>query len=213
MDVTRTEEEQLEALKEWWKQNGTSIIVGLAIGISAVFGWRGWQSWQADQATEASDLYATLIVEVREQNRDKARAAANQILADYSKTGYVSFAALLLAKLDIEENKLDDAIKHLQLALDKAKSEEFEHLARIRLARAQLANQQPAEALKTLDVSNKGKFVATYQELTGDIYIVMNKPNEARESYLLAQSELNDPSGSNNAFLQMKIDNINLANQ
>lgn len=213
MDVTRTEEEQLEALKEWWVKNGAPIIIGLVIGLGSVFGWRAWQTYQVKQAEAASDVYTKLIVDVRGNDNDKARDAANKIMSDYPHTGYVTYAALLLAKIDVDNDKLDDATKHLQLALDKADNVEMKHLARLRLARVQLANKQPEQALATLDVSDMGKFVATYQELKGDIYAYMNKPEQAKDAYLLALSEQNDKSGRNNTFLQMKIDNIGLLKQ
>ena len=42
MAELRTEEEQVEALKSWWKENGKSLIMGVVIAVAAVFGWRGW---------------------------------------------------------------------------------------------------------------------------------------------------------------------------
>ena len=42
MDIHRTEEEQVEAIKTWWKANGTSVIVGVVLGVAVIFGVRYW---------------------------------------------------------------------------------------------------------------------------------------------------------------------------
>ena len=33
MEVYTTEEQQVEVIKEWWKENGTSVIAGTVIGL------------------------------------------------------------------------------------------------------------------------------------------------------------------------------------
>jgi predicted negative regulator of RcsB-dependent stress response len=40
VDVYTTEDQQVEALKRWWKENAKSILLGVALGLAAVFGWR-----------------------------------------------------------------------------------------------------------------------------------------------------------------------------
>ena len=57
MATYETEEEQLEALKKWWKENGRSILLGLLLGVLIIAGWRGWQAYQANRAESASTLY------------------------------------------------------------------------------------------------------------------------------------------------------------
>ena len=65
MDVYKTEEEQVEAIKKWWSENGKSIIAGIIIGIAAIFGWRGYENHTAMQAKAASMLYEQLLVASR----------------------------------------------------------------------------------------------------------------------------------------------------
>lgn len=36
----RTEEEQVAALKQWWKDNGNSLIIGVGLALAVVFGWK-----------------------------------------------------------------------------------------------------------------------------------------------------------------------------
>lgn len=205
MDIARTEEEQLEALKKWWSENGWSIVAGIVIGLGAIFGWRSWQAYQLGLAEQASNLYTGMIADIRQQNNDEARTLANQLLDEYSGTTYATYAALMLARLEMDEEKPEAALSHLQWVMDKAKQDELKHLARLRMARVLLATGKQDEALKLLDVRNPGKFLADYEEIKGDIYMQLNEPDKARTAYQLALAG-SQGVDENNPVLQMKID-------
>ena len=207
MDVTRTEEEQIEALKKWWSENGWYIVAGIIIGLTAVFGWRYWLEYQNRIAEQASDLYAGMVVDVRQKKFTEARTLADRILAEYPDTTYASFAALMLGKLDVTDNNLDNAQKHLQWVLDNSKQDELKHLARTRLARVLLAAGKDDAAMKLIDNIDHGEFAATYQEIKGDIYMHQNKTEEARKAYQLALSS-SIAGGKPKPFLEMKIENL-----
>lgn len=211
MDVFRSEEEQIEALKKWWAENGWAIAGGIVIGLGAIFGWRAWQAHQITIASQASDMYTALIVDMRNNNNDKARSSAKQLLEEFPKTTYATFAALMLGKLDVNENNLDAAQEHLQWVLNNAKQDEIKHLARVRLARVLLASGKPDDALKLINNIDQGKFAASYEEIKGDIFIQQNKPEEAREAYQLALSSSNT-IGQSDTYLEMKLDNLGRQN-
>ena len=61
MDVYGTEEEKIEAIKKWWNQNGKSIIAGIVIGITAIYGWRGYINYNISQEKVASIIYEKLL--------------------------------------------------------------------------------------------------------------------------------------------------------
>ena len=42
-----SEDEQVEAIKQWLKKNGPGIVAGIAIGLAAIGGWRWWQNYQS----------------------------------------------------------------------------------------------------------------------------------------------------------------------
>ena len=127
MDGYITDEEQIEHLKKWWAENGKSIIGGIIIGLTAVFGWRGWQDYLITRAEAASDIYQDMIVEIRQEKNAEARKYADELLNDYSATTYAVFASFMLAKLDSDNNNLDSAISHLQWVLDNTDEDEFSH--------------------------------------------------------------------------------------
>lgn len=211
MDVTRTEEEQIEALKKWWSENGWAIVGGIVIGLAGVFGWRAWQAHQIAIAQQASDIYAQLIVNVRTDKNDQARTQAKKLLDEYPNTSYATFASLILGKLDVENNDLDSARQHLQWVIDNTDQNELKHLARIRLARVLLSSDKPEDALKLIENIDQGKFAASYDEVKGDIFVKLDKPEEARKAYQSALA-LSTDKGQSDSFLEMKLDNLGQSN-
>lgn len=207
MDVNRTEEEQIQALKQWWVENGKSLIGGVIIGLGAVFGWRGWQAHVIAQAEAASGIYTDMIVEVRQGKNDKSREFADKLLNDYSSTTYATFAAFVLAKQDVEANQLDSAVGHLQWILDNTDQDELKHLARLRMARILLDDNKPEQALSLLNVIDPGQFKASYEELKGDIFIQQGKIEDAQIAYQQALANSYNPA-NDDSFLQMKLDDI-----
>ncbi len=206
MDVTRTEEEQIEALKKWWSDNGWALVGGVVIGLGAIFGWRGWQNHQALQAEAASDIYVDLVVEMREQRFEPARKFAEQLIQDYDSTSYALFATLMLAKIETEAGNTEAAIKHLQTVMNETGEDALKQIARVRLARLLLNSGKPDEALALLEAGKPGKFSVAYQELKGDIYIRLGRKDDAHAAYqtALAAVKTNIKEGS---LLQLKFDN------
>ena len=211
MEVNQTEQEQIEALQKWWADNNRAVISGFIIGLVAIFGWRGWQAHLQTMAEEASDLYTNMIVEMRDQKNDKARDYADRLINEYSRTTYADFAALMLARLDVEDAKPEEAIKRLQKVLDDADQDSLKHLARLRLARILLDQNRTDEAWSILKVNDEGAFKASYAELKGDIYALQGKFDDARTAY---QQVLGNTGAetSDTSFLQLKIDDLGRRN-
>ena len=115
MSDMRTEEEQVEAIKNWWKENGRSTVIGVVIAAVAVFGWRGWQDYERETAEAASALYQSLVQQSQLQpgeslsdERLKSTAyIANQLKTDYSGSTYSLYASLWLAKHAVDQGHLD----------------------------------------------------------------------------------------------------------
>ena len=205
MDVYRTDEEQAEAVKQWWRDNGMSLVAGVAIGLIAIFGWRGWQNHTILQAEAASTLYQQMITASQEDDYENIRVYADRIIADHESTLYANFAGLMLAKLAAEESDLSQAETHLRWVLANNNQTEIEHITRLRLVSILLADNRIDQALDMVNVSDKGKFVGRYEELRGDIFVKQGKLQEAQQAYELAL--LNAIAGSETqSLLQLKLD-------
>ena len=198
MDVYTTEEEQVEALKKWWKENGTSIIFGVVFGLAAVFGWRGWQEHRSAQAQAASELFQDVLSSLRSDSPDKAASPAREIVKTYGSTGYAVPAHLVLAKLAVADNKLDEAAGHLNQALAQSDS-------------PALSLDYDA-ALATLNVKDPGAFSPGYDELKGDILASQGHAQDAYSAYQQALEQYRK-QGTDTSMLEMKIDELGVAKQ
>ncbi len=205
-----TEEEQIALIKEWWQRNGKPLLVGGALALVIVFGWQAWQKHQVNQAYTSSVLYQQLLEaalvpteQVDAQHVAKLLAEVKNVNPD---NAYAQYARLLAVKVAVDTNQLDDAALELNEILAKPANDTLQELARQRLARVLLAQEQAEQALQLLDAKVQPAFVATREELRGDALVILERPAEAKTAYLNAQKALSPEAAAGN--LLMKIDNL-----
>ncbi len=198
-----TDDERVEDLKKWWKDNGASILIGIALGVLAIFGWQYWRSHRDAQAEQASQAYEAFLAVAEKPNADLARQQGQAVLTDFPKSPYAALAALRLAKLAMDGGDAATAMQRLEWVIANAKLDEIKDIARLRLARVQLAAGQLAEVGKLLDSVATGSLNAEREELRGDVYLAGNDPAKARTAYAAALA-----AGGSQGLLQLKIDNL-----
>lgn len=195
-----SEDEQVEALKKWWKENGTSVIGGAVIGFAAIFGWQGWDSYQTSQGENASVLFSNMETQMAAGQQDQGMETAKRLIGEYGDSVYATFASLQLAKLAYEKGEKDVAVAQLRWSLDNAADPTLVELARLRLARVLLDMQQTDEAAKLVAAASR-LMAGEFAELRGDIARSQGDLAAAREAYQMAIAE-----GVNGADLvQMKL--------
>ena len=202
-----TEEQQVEAIKNWWKENAKSVIGGILIGLAVLFGGRAWLQQQGQHVANASMVFETMMQDMAQDKAKQAAESGAQLLGQYSDTPYAPMAALTMAKIKADEGDLATAKLHLRYAQDNAKKDEIKHVARLRLARVLLAEGNKDEALKELDSAEPGSFAVSYEELKGDIYVAKGEVDNARNAYTLALAAM-PASDRGRKFLQMKLDDL-----
>jgi predicted negative regulator of RcsB-dependent stress response len=202
VDVYNTEEEQVQAIKQWWKENAVSLIAGIVIGLAVLGGYRFWTETKNTQAQEASVLYS----EILSSANDKAKNV--EILkADYSGTPYAALAALLLAKDNVNANEVEKAISQLKWIIDNNNDNGIQHIAQQRLARVYLS-QNNIESAETLIKGLKASgFDAAYNEIRGDLNLAKKLPVQAKENYRLALAALVQ-GDQRYAIIKMKLDDL-----
>jgi predicted negative regulator of RcsB-dependent stress response len=176
-----SDQEQAEKLAAWWKQNGTSAITGVAIGVALLFGYRYWIQHQERQRVDASMLYEQLLATRTQQPAD-AIANANMLMNEYAGTPYAGMAGLTLARIHHDRGDRAAARSALQWTLANARGPAV-HAARLRLAWLQLEAGETEAVRALLGVKDMGGFDAEYQELQGDLLRVQGQPNDARAAY------------------------------
>lgn len=189
------EQEQLEALKAWWRDHGNKVInLALAAAVVAA-SVSGWKWWQDKQAAEASAVYGQLQAAAEKEDAKVTRDMAVTLAENYSGTVYAGMGALLTAKIQAEAGDLKNAKAQLAWAGDKASDPALRDLARLRLAGLLLDEKAYDEALQHLSKTPEAGFAARYAELKGDIYAAQGKADEARTAYQAALDALDGKGG------------------
>ncbi len=205
METYNSEEEQIEALKKWWKANGQAVITGIVAGVILIAGWNFWNSYQQDKMQQASSLYDQLLVAVQQKKNESVTKLAEQIENKFTSTPYSFYAELFDAKTKVQEGDLDGARKVLEKVVT-ASGGELQHVARIRLIRLMMAQgeyEQGLQVISEVDQSSANAFTGNYEELKGDLYAAMDRPGEARTAYQNALRE-----GYTSPLLQFKMDDL-----
>ena len=207
MDAYTSEAQQIEAIKKWWRENGLSIVLGLTLGVSGIFGWRYWQDVKVERAESASILYSDMIASLQNEDGAESRDIADRILADYENTTYGVFALLALAKLAVADDDLVAAETHLRRALKQSRDDTFSHVIRMRLIRVLIGQDKLDKASNLISRQKKSGFASGYDELMGDISVLQGEFETARNSYQQSIDKAR-VEGRDISTLELKLDNI-----
>lgn len=200
-----TEEEQVEALKRWWKENGTATIVGLVMGVVIILGWNYWQDHKKTQAVQASAAYDQLLKALDEDKKDTAEKLTERMQEQFKGTEYAAFSGLFQAKLKSQQGDFA-AAKQILKTVAAEPNKQLSNIAKIRLVRLMLATgeyEQGLQVINEVDAKAAASFSADYDELVGDLYVALDRLDEARTSY---QNALRN--GQQSPLLQFKIDDL-----
>ncbi len=213
----QTEDEQVEALRKWWQENGRSTMAAIALALVAGYGWQGWQTHRTEQAEAASAIYQDLLEAVNisslgplsDDQVVTARHLANSLKADFSNTSYAQFAALQLARMAVNDVDLEAAERELRWVLTQNPPEEVHKVAQLRLARVVAAGGDAQGGLDMLAI-NAAAYEAVYAEARGDIYMQMQQPQQALSAYREAASYNQLNGFANTTDLDLKLQSLQL---
>jgi len=210
VDTYQTEEEQVQAIKDWWKENSRAIIAGLIIGIGSITGYRYWTNYQTTQSEQASLIYAQVIVSAANADSSKAFEQGKSLISDYSGTPYAALSALTLSKLALDKSDYPTAAAQLRWVIDNSGDDGLKHVARLRLARVLAAQDKPDLAISLLNEVDTSGFTTLYQETRGDIFVQQGKTVEARNEYRKALEDL-EMNPQRRRTLEMKMNDLAVA--
>ena len=220
MDVYRTEEEQVAAIKKWLKENGSQYLIVIGLGMSILFGYQWWQGEQQTTGEAASGIYgemmqAAQLVSPTEdeagENLSTARHLAKQLMDQYEGSHYASYAGLMLAKLAVQENDLETAEQQLRWVLEQSADKPLMLTATMRLARVLAAKGSPEQGLTLIKAAVPAAWQASYDEVRGDLHLQMGKTDEARQAYQRSvDAATAKKDGRANPIVQMKLDDLSV---
>lgn len=188
MEAYLSEKEQWEAVKAWLWENGPWMLGGVAIAVAAVAGWRWYQERLDQRGMQASVVYEQILQELERGDRSQALVRLGQLERDYPASPYVDQARLSAARAYVESGDLALAAKDLQAVADHSADQELRIIARLRLARVQIAQQKPDLALSTVSGLQAGAFASQFHEVRGDALYAKGDRAGALKEYFTAKA-------------------------
>ncbi|MEQ4582364.1 MAG: YfgM family protein [Pantoea agglomerans] len=204
MEVYSNENEQTDALRNFFANNGKALAIGVVIGIAALGGWRYWSSHQDDTAKTVSAQYQQLT-SAMQAGKPETLEAVNRFASENSNT-YGALAAMDLAKQYVDAGQLDKAAPLLQNGLKDTKDANLQAVINLRLARIQLQQNQADAALKTLDGVKGDGWTAIVADIRGEALLTKGDKQGARDAW--SKGVESDASPALKQMMQMKMNNL-----
>jgi predicted negative regulator of RcsB-dependent stress response len=203
MNTYLSEEEQVEALKKWWKENGKSVIGGVVLGLLIVGGWRGWQYYDRGQGEAAAARFEQVLVAAEAGQADSAFSLAARLDAEFPGSPYTFLAALHVAKLKLAGGDKAGARGRLEWVRLNAQDPAIRQVATLRLARVLVDTGELDDAQRILDGAAKDAFAPELAELRGDLARARGQVPAARAAY--EEALLGNPGSP---LIRMKLDDL-----
>jgi len=207
MDIYASDEEKGEEIKQWWRDNGRSVLIACVAAGVAIFGGRYWLDYQGSQSLKASQAYQQVSIALINEDSVEAKAVSDTMFTEFSTSPYAVFSAFDMASEAVKNKDNAAAKTYLKWIVSNAKLSAHKDLAQLRLAQVLFLDGEFDDALSLADKESSEAFSSLWSELKGDIYIAQAKPNEARTAY--QQSLLTIPQGApRQQILQIKLDDV-----
>ncbi len=187
MSRYETEDEQVEAIKSWWKKNGTQLLTLILVGVIAISGWRYWKNTQYVDSANASSLFEALQVNMQRGSFGEVSREALKLIQEQPDSPYAVGAAMMYAKYSLDKGETEEALSHYTWITENAQDAQLRNIAYINLARIQMDLQQFDKAQKQLDfltkANLKGAEKSVLDYVSGLLAIAQDNPEEALLSF------------------------------
>ena len=200
------EQEQIATFKAFWAKYGNLITWVLIIALGSFAAYNYWNTHTRKQSGEASALYDELTDAVTAKDNAKSQRIASDIQSKFKRTTYAQMSALAAAKTAFDANDLKAAKAQLQWVIDNG-NDEYQSVARLRLAGVLLDEKNFDGAMKLLNEKTLPQFGAEVSDRKGDVLVAQNKIVEARAAYLAALAAMG-PKHPGTQLVRIKLEAI-----
>jgi predicted negative regulator of RcsB-dependent stress response len=204
------EHERSEHVRDWLRRNGSAILIGILLGLGALYGYGRWQDAKTATNADAQMAFHALLKAQAESKTEDVQRLSGEIRERYGSSEYAVLAGLQQAQASIKQGDVAAADATLAWAVKQARLPALKALAQLRLAKAKLAQNQADAALKLADAANAPGFTALAQEIRGDALLALGRADDARKAYDLALADV-AVGASVRSTLEMKRDGVSVA--
>lgn len=202
-----TEEQQVDAIKKWWSDNGNTLIIGAVIGLAGLWGWRYYGESVLTAQEKASTAYADVLINF-EANGEQATEDVQLFIADNEGNNYATLASLLLAKEAVKANDFALAKTQLTALLASNSYQPLTPVITLRLARIEAQLGEYEQALVTVNKITEKGFVVKAEQTKAAIYLQQGNVELAR---IALQAAVAASEGRVDPLLQLQLDDIAMA--
>jgi predicted negative regulator of RcsB-dependent stress response len=204
-----TEEQQVIAIKSWWKENGNILMIAAVIGLAGLWGWRFYNESVITGQEEASQAYSEMLVNFESQGGEVGLDNIRVFIADNQNNNYGVLASLLLAKEAVQQK--DFALAKTQFLQLQSQNEyaPLNAIINLRLARVEGQLGEYEQALNTLTLITEPSFLAKANQVKGSIYLKMGDTEKARNAF---QNAVNASEGNIGPIVQLQFDDLAIVN-
>ena len=203
-----TEEQQVEAIKGWWKKNGNTLVISAVVGLAGLWGWRYYNESVTTAHESTSQAFSEMQTKFAAETGEKDLQVISDFVAENNDNTYGLLASLLLAKEAVEQHKYDLAKTQLQQAQKQNSYKPLNPVINLRLARVESELGDNDAALATLALITEKPFLARAEQLKGNVYLQMDDQDKARSAF---QDAINNSQGRVDPVLQLQADDLGLS--
>ncbi len=206
------QQEQLDALKAWWKENRNWLVTALAIVLLAYAAFSYWKSYQGNQAAAAATLYAEVLKQVASNDPKRINDSVAALVEKFGNSAYAPRAQFLAVQANMQRKDIARAKSQLEWVIAEASEKGLQDTARLKLSSILLDETKYDEAMKLLNATHPDAFTGLFSDLKGDVLAAQGKNEEARAAYKLAFEKMDSKSSYRN-LIQLKLDGLGVDGQ
>ncbi len=199
--------EQSERARQWLQKNGSSIVIGILLGLAVLLGWQRWQQSGVNHRAEALVKFDDLQAAVDKDDKELAGKLVEDLRKNYADTAHAALGSLELAEMQLKAGQVPEAESSLRFVAENAQADSLRAIASMRLARVLLARGEAQLALDALKPVAADDYVAERNEVRGDALVALGKQDDALKAYNDALAAM-DVAAQARRMLEAKRDDL-----